>query len=96
MRTGVGCAILPTSSSVCIIRLMRDANGCVTFLPFTISTAYWQQQHGSLCPSSVDASTVHRSDESGSTPGLQTVCSAHSKVLLPPCWSLLVACSKIV
>jgi len=33
MSTGVGCAILPTSSSVCIMRLMRGARGCVTFLP---------------------------------------------------------------
>ena len=36
MRTGVGCAILPTSSSVCIIRFMRDASGCVAFLPLAI------------------------------------------------------------
>lgn len=71
MRTGVGCAILPTSSSVCIIRFMRDASGCVAFLPFIIPTM--EQQHGSLCPGSVDVFNVHRFDESGPAPGLRSL-----------------------
>lgn len=36
MSTGAACAIFPTSSSCCIIRLIRAASGCV-FLPFILA-----------------------------------------------------------
>lgn len=36
MRMGVACEILPTSSSVCIIFLMRVANGHI-FLAFMVT-----------------------------------------------------------
>jgi hypothetical protein len=50
MSTGVGCAILPTSSSVCIMRLMRGASGCVTFLPAGILARAGARRLPSLCP----------------------------------------------